>query len=437
MGLELEQDQKRKPVALNLLAARKRQSKQTGFVHHCYESCSENEHDTIPILENSCFVLALFRSKIADNVLEGRTLLEKILAFEVNGNFPIYLHEYPLCKNHCLSLDILPVLHWIFRDFQSVLGEELKLKLEHTLKRIDEYGSNCSEQQMLSKSAASKLLAYRKDKKSLDWEPSSPYEWSQFLISLQMLGPFFENHTENVHRAVRFWHQKILTYVGPNKQQFQEKHQPAITLYDLFMGYFFRSYSQRALQDHPIHLQAALIGSTQQPLTFHTSHHPTFGLNLDPVGMIPFTLAWGNEEHVHTMVCPIRKNKMILNASDHEVEMLFVLPEIVPEDNSDQFEICFYCNIHDDNHILLQATTFQLEDKITIASQGLQIGITFSKEHGEGTFFGHISRSNRPMQKSCIGENVHEAYDWRIALRTVRREPRCAIKALIRLALGS
>jgi hypothetical protein len=431
MGYDLEEDKKRKPIELNILAARKRQKKQTGFVHYCYESTSVNEQDTIPILENICFALALFRSRLTENILEGKIVLERILAFEVQGNFPVYLHEYPVCRDHALSLHALPALHWIGQDFRTILGEELKLKLENTITRITEHGRACYDRHLLSKSAAAKLWAYAKDLKFLDWEPASPSDWGHFLICLQLAAPL-EHH---FHRAIKHWHPAILVYAGPNKRQFQEKNQPALTLYDLYMGHFFQSYSKRALQDHPIHLQAALIRSVSCPIP-PSAHDPNVGLHIEEKNEIPFTLLWGSAEHTHSLVCSLKKAAVATVVSDQEIEMDFALSEVLPEEGGDQMEICFYCNIHNDNSIFVndqQATVFQLEDKITIHSSKMRIELSFHQAQGEGTFFGHLSRANRPMQKSCVGENLHEAYDWQISLRTIRRQLGCSIKCQIRV----
>lgn len=105
-----------KVVELNITAARKRKSKVTGFIHHCYEE--ENNKETIPVFENFCYVLALFRSRIAENILEGRALLEKLLAFQVEENFPVYLHEYPHCKDKTLLSRLRPIL-------DAIAGKEI------------------------------------------------------------------------------------------------------------------------------------------------------------------------------------------------------------------------------------------------------------------------------------------------------------------------
>ena len=120
MGVELEEDLKRKMIELNLSAAAIAQSPQTGYIHLNYEEIARS--DTIPLLENFSFALALFRSRLTENVFKGKALLEKLLAFEVDGNFPVYLHEYPQCKDRDFSLEILPVLHWVLFHFRERLA---------------------------------------------------------------------------------------------------------------------------------------------------------------------------------------------------------------------------------------------------------------------------------------------------------------------------
>jgi len=129
------EQEKRCFIDLNLQAARKRLSPQTGWVHHCYES-EGTRHDTIPLLENLCFALALFRSRLSDDILQGRQLLEKLLAFEVQGEFPIYLHEYPTIRDRGSSLDLLPALLHIQKEFGIVLGEGLQKQLAAAIARI-------------------------------------------------------------------------------------------------------------------------------------------------------------------------------------------------------------------------------------------------------------------------------------------------------------
>ena len=64
-------DLKRFLIDLNIETGRKYQSAQTGFIHYCYETPYEMTRDTIPLLENACFALALFRSRACPFVASG------------------------------------------------------------------------------------------------------------------------------------------------------------------------------------------------------------------------------------------------------------------------------------------------------------------------------------------------------------------------------
>ena len=103
MEVFLVEAQKRKMSEMALTAFRKRLSPQTGWIHLFIENALDARQDSIPLVENFLYVHALFRSKIAVNIQEGKALLERILAFEVSGNFPLYLHDYPSCHDPKLS----------------------------------------------------------------------------------------------------------------------------------------------------------------------------------------------------------------------------------------------------------------------------------------------------------------------------------------------
>ncbi|MCH9613605.1 MAG: hypothetical protein SP1CHLAM54_06100 [Chlamydiia bacterium] len=108
-----------KQVALE--ACRKAYRKETGFVH---------DGVRIPVFENLCFALALCRSKIAANVLEAKTVLERLIPFFNGEGFPRFLHNYP--KTSRLPFE-LPLMY-LERDF----GHLLKLDLQKLLKVLPE-----------------------------------------------------------------------------------------------------------------------------------------------------------------------------------------------------------------------------------------------------------------------------------------------------------
>lgn len=360
-----------KSVNLALSAARKRQSPETGFIHYSYEN--PNSRDTIPLFENFCLVLSLFKTRMADHILEGKALLTKLLSFQVEGHFPVYLHEYPLCRDLKLGSRIYPIIFWLLKDFSQVLGDSLRGKLEHTLS-------------LLSKPTSK--------------DPSSPEDWAEFLILAQIEGTSLE-------AAFQKWHPTLCTFLGPQKQ---EGFEPAITLYDLFMGELLGTFSKRALQDHPIHLRASLI----QPGSFNLNKTPSDICKL----LYPFTILWGDQEKLHTLILDTKHT-----LKDNTLSLEEGLIE-------DEIELAFFLSAHPGNTILVngqKSSTFQLGDALEIFSENKQFTLKLSMISGEGMFFGHIFKANRPGQ--LYGKkDVFEGYDWKISLRTLKRTGSCEIK---------
>jgi hypothetical protein len=352
-----------KAVELALKAGRKRQSEVTRFVHYCSEH-PEKSPETIPTYENFCFALALLRSKIVENVLEAKALLEKLLAFQVNAEFPVYLHEYPLCRYTGLKSKLYPVICFILRDFHSVIGEKLREQLQ-ALQGFPEEASS----------------------------PESPEDWAEYLIHCQITG-------HDKAPAIKHWDSSCLSFIGPQRQ---ERGEPALTLYDLFLGEWGGKYSARALQDHPIHLRASLI----YPAEIILDSRP------------PQTLQrqfWGNGGPTHSLLF---NTQGILTEDKDGFHVILQEKEV-----QEEMEIACFYNIHPDTTVTInhqKATSFQLGDTIQIISKDRRMELSFKVKSGEGQFWGHLYRANRPGQLSCKGEDKHEAFDGVIGLRTIKR----------------
>lgn len=371
---------KRLLIDLALKAGRKRQSPQTGFLHI---------GDTIPVYENACFALALFRSRLTDDVLEGKRILERLLGFEVNGHFPIHLHEYPECRDWSLSSRMRPIFHAVLRDFGPVLGE-LMPKIEATLARI----------------------VSRPSKE----EPQTATEWGEALIAAQM-----STDQEIVQRAVSHWHPELFAYTGPCVHA-QDGHLPALTLYDLFMIQMAETVPARFLEEHPLHLQAALVYPLGEVALAETK---PYALHLSDT---VFKLMWGDRERPFSLFCQQKQGKMNAIEVDDGVELTFVLPEKLPEEGREQMEIRFFLSYLPEISLFVnqkKATTFQLSDEVEIKSPSLQLKMTFVQSNSDDQFFGHLSMANRPTQ---LRTSVFESYDWQIGLRTIRRSPQSSIK---------
>ena len=267
-------------------AGRRLQRKQTGLIHYCRESEDLTTHDTIPVLENALFALALFRTRLTDNVLEGKSIIEKLIPFEVKGNFPTYLHSYPQIGDPYLNLRLLPIFFWIVTDFGHVIGG-LKQSLEACIERI------VAQSDPQSNWAKFRLAAFEGKVGPL---PQSLTEWSEGLVSLQMAEKRGADIGESLSAAFKLWHPELSLYIGPSTQRNQHGHLPEVTLFDLFMCEWQKRFSERTSKLKTVHLQGSLIRPLNYEPEFVT--HPVPFIDFQPHHECPLFLAWDQ----HTFV---------------------------------------------------------------------------------------------------------------------------------------
>ncbi|NGX39079.1 MAG: hypothetical protein KR126chlam1_00399 [Chlamydiae bacterium] len=403
-----------------LQAGRSLQRKQTGFVHYCAQSEDGISHDTIPVLENALFALALFRTRLADNVLEGKALLERLLPFEVEGNFPVYLHEFPQMHDPFLHLRLLPVLFWVRSDFAHVIGD-LKERLDGCMEGILQR----AQEQSLPRWAAYRCLAFEG---KLGPTPQGLFEWGEALISLQIAEKRGLAIEEEIAKAYAEWHPDLHLYTGPALRRHQRGSEPDLSLFDLFLSEWQKDFPMRGSEIAPLHLRGALI----RPLSFtpKIESKPLPYIHFDEAEECPLFIGWKGERSVHTFA--LAKRHLSVEGSVEEIVLTF--PEERPDTDEKRLEINFFLDHHPDHEIFVQgakATTFQMGDEVEIRSDGAKILLSFSGEGGK--FFGHILRGNRPSQHCCTGKREFAAYDWRIAIRTVSREKNAIMRVQVHL----
>ncbi len=382
-------------INLALESGRRLQRKQTGYIHYCHQSEDLTTHDTIPVLENALFALSLFRTRLAENVQIGKALIERLLAFEVDGNFPTYLHAYPHISDPYLNLRLLPIFFWISVDFGHVIGG-LKQDLEKCIERI--LGAP-QESTTRPNWARFRLDAFEGKMGSL---PGNVYDWSEALISLQIAEKRGASIEEPIREAFKLWHPDLCLYIGPAARRNQEGHLPELTLFDLFMCQWQKRFSERTAKIAPIHLHGALI----RPLGFEVEQEklPIPYVHFNNQDECPLFIAW--DQHTFVMA-----------KQQHQVEGHAEEIKIYPKEE----EINFFFNHHSDHQIFVngvKANTFRQNEIVEIKSKGLTMQFQFSAE--DGAYMGHILRGNRPSQHHCKGENQFAAFDWQIAIRTVK-----------------
>ncbi|MGR3973142.1 MAG: hypothetical protein QRY72_00980 [Candidatus Rhabdochlamydia sp.] len=367
-----------KTVDLALKAHRLRQNNITGWIHHSFEH-PQHAHELIPIYENFCFVLTLFRTKTASHILEAKGHLEKLFAFQTAEGFPLYLHEYPHCKSNKLQEKLALIAQLLLKEFSGILGETLLQKLQG-------------------------LTPYLKK----EFHPATPQEWANFLIHSQL-------NDECIQEAISYWNRLSLCYEGGQKQQGFE---PEVTLFDLVLGEWLGNYSERALKDHPVHLEACLIYSLKQ-----LERHDV----LDALASCWSRKFWGEGKPTHSALFdsafPFTENNGVITTQLSEKQVL------------DEFEVSYFVNRDPSVKIVVEelpATTFQLGEWITVESGEEKFQLMFSCIEGEGKFWGHIHFGNRPGQKGLANYASYEAFDWKIGLRTIERVHACVIQVTFR-----
>ena len=497
--MELTQETLRQIIELAVTSGRKKQSSQTGFIHFCYHAQAPEERDAIPILENFMFALALLRTRTSENVLEARALLDKLLHFQPRqgdtllGNFPIYIHDYPNCKDRYVAVHLLPVIYWILKSFQLVLGSELRQKLETSaqalLTEVLEFPQKHKvplyiaikiaasaqafgellHQSALKTQGTQLLAAFRDTLENGDddcWY--SPSLLADILIGLQMAYPSIANSpwASFWELLSQTWHRKLCCYVGPAVNEFESGHEPQATLYDLFMGYFNGGqFSALALKPNLFQLHGALIQPCEDSLqeityplkrdgnidgqSWHMVHEEERAYSVvqqkGPFNMAsgrgfhPLRIVWGDAKRVHTFVCQGGNATEIDFAilQDH-ITLSFAMTEAVQlEDREKSRDIIFFVDEHEGISCSVggsPSNTFHLDDEIKLKCQGAAFGLKFSLAEGHNaSYFGHFMRGNRPSQINLKGDNRFKAFDWQLFLRAVRREPSCRVKVDINL----
>lgn len=460
------------------------QSAQTGYIHYCPHQKEDNPRHTIPLYENFLFALALLRSKSIENVNEAKTLISNLLHFQsTTGNFPIYLHEYPQCKDALRGIDILAPLYWITKHFGHVLGADLRKQLDESLNKIIQYSAALHQEYPLPYSMACRfaggLVAVGKMQKNEQWislgeslfreYTATNDAWcsteylADLIIALQMADiDFFSNEQWKSLRefVVNTWNPNVCAYTGPGVKELQYKREPKANIYDLLMGIFFGTFSHRCDPLDIYQLQGALIQPLEPVLVTPAERYEGnykgqkwICLNNERRSLIllekklpqvslensysPLKILWGTSTFAHTFVCQGCKCSNIeYEVKENGCDLIFTLDkELETQEKEKQREINFYFDFHPDYKIHVDgctATTFEMGQSVSLELAGNKIALKFELLEGEGHFLGHISHGNRPSQ-SMHGDDLRfEAYDWNIFLRTIRRANKVKLRVAIR-----
>lgn len=456
---------------------KKQQHAKTGFLHLDPLGSPEDGPYMVPLLENLLFCLSLFRTRMGDSIQEAKSLLERILFLQdpVQGNFPVYLHQFPRCPYYWQAVKMLPAFFWIYKDFSHVLSKELKQSLEKTLETFLSFYFSSQKERPASyphrvilesafrslgslwgkKEWAEACLAEAKETKF--WY--SPRALSDCMLGIQMHSN--EKWNPLLQHLKKVWHGSLQSYVGLPLQEYQREREGEVTYLDLGLGGTGGSFTKRILSDAPGLLQGALyrpfsLGELEDELDvesqwegrrYYLKKTPSWAFSVveysgdppaDP-GVHAFRLVWKGKERIHSFVLPKGRYSLTYEKVENGVNLNLSLPDsFFPENHKEGREIAFYYDLCENSSCTVnaqKASAWRLGDEILLKSEGFCFSLAFTLRSGEGAFFGHFSRGNRPSQQCLKGSLSNSVFDEILFLRTVRRPGPCDIQVKIRFEM--
>lgn len=442
----------RKLIHLASDYGKKMVSPQTGYFH--YYGLGTDVHHTIPFLENLHLALVWMRMHTLEHVQAGKTLLENLLNFRVGNQFPIFLHEYPHCKDEFLPHKVLLPLAYIYKEYSHVLGQELRSKVEKILEELE---IHCTKNPCVSKlitykvACARKLLGLSQDVPVFDGcyalpEMNAEAALAAYLVQDSLYGqPLWKELTQG-------WHSNTLAFAGPVKMGRQNRFCPEITGYELLMWYLQGELPHRndVSGAHALLLAGFLPDKCKDPLP-ENGHQKLAVTFLDKQQRLqtnedhkfhPLYVLWGESSQPSTFACQVEPQVFVKTSQGKDsLEMLFTFDEEFSGNDDDKAkEINFYFNSQTGYSPEMsingeKASTFVASQAFSLIKDSANIKLSFETMAGEGNFVAHILSGNRPSQMANHGAERFSAFDWQLLIRTISRSKDAQLK--VRLELSS
>ncbi|NDD58844.1 MAG: hypothetical protein EBZ47_06295 [Chlamydiae bacterium] len=422
--MDIKDVKRRKGLDSHLEIAISRTSSQTGWVHLFYDAPHIPQQDTIATLENMYAILGLFRTRLSERILGGRERLTKLLAFEVEGNFPVYLHQYPELRDRSLSVHILPVLYYLLKDFSAVMGEELCNSAYGLVERILAHATKMEEKKPLPFGARVKWKAFTKELKVQ--QPTTHQEWADYLIALHMMESVAPWVSQEIQKAASYWNATIGLFLPPGIMPIHEKGLPKLTLVDLIL-WQYESREWPALNEHAcLGLKSALLYPFLLPkeqLVFSSKAHAEIQ---GGGGSIPWATYWREDGYVYSLALAQNAGGVEIRKEGEDIYFVCTLPQEIPREEESS-EVAWYLSAHSSCPLAIEgqsASAFGIHDTVTLQTPSKRWDLTMEIKEGEGRFLGHLLKASRPCERS---KEAFDAYDWKIAIRTLERSSSCSL----------
>ncbi|MCE5294012.1 MAG: hypothetical protein LLF94_05305 [Chlamydiales bacterium] len=420
-----------------LHAARKQQST-SGFIA---------EGEKIAIYDNFLFCLALFRSKMHENVLEAKKLLERLLYFQQTfdevpsvGNYPMLLSDYPHCSDHLQALRVLVVQIWINKEFSLVLGAELNKRLQDSMQKLMQFLLSVHNDVKFPFWAKCKLAvcaSYFDEAIAMpDLSDTSDLRtWGDPSAIAELIAAYQLRPTDAWkpmwQYLSRTWHEPSKQFVGPAyKLGYQHPNLQAAMA--LFAG------SLEKLPSYPLYIalltEDNALEKIDYPLEFSASNtHFSWSVALKEEYGVSTLLGSQTRELMpgffpYYMVTGPHSLCIQSPFGYSTDELVFeIAPEVFLEDKERARALVISYNDHPQNSVLvsgLKATCFQIHEPLEITLGKKKLALTFTRISGDGEFVGHIVKGNR----SGHCQERYTAIDAQIFLRALRGTTPTVIK---------
>ena len=424
--------------------------KTTGFLHFDSQRVLEKNPLPIPIAENMLYALCHIRTHTKEGFEKGKKIVEKLLHFQSeNGNFPVYLHDYPHCQKLFYSLRVLQPLYWIIKDYSNVLSEDLtrsalnsfEKALTYCLAKEKEIKPSYNQRVLLysiSLGAKRHLSLNIKEDVEKDLEALSqkcdqvswliPKDIAQLLAAidigydclLQSPWLMFLGHLKNTYSL------NMHSYIGPALREYQLNEKIEFTPYNLYMDLL--NPNEAPIRDPSLyHLYSALI----KPFDFDFSDIEEVDLLKDSTLKVGdgYSIATTNKsmdfEKGYFPLKVVLQDKFLysLCMQKPKGDVSFVETECgieIEVDCYDDFEslsffLSKYGNEKFTDEKIRRATTFSMGEKTYIHLSNKRICIEFIAHSQKA--LAHLMRSNRQSQ---IDNKTNLPYDWHFYLRPIQ-----------------
>lgn len=252
---------------LNLQAALKRQDKDTGLIYFDEKNPFHLATKKVPFIENLAYVLALFNHKNLDGFHAGEKMLEKLLFFYKEGNFPKYIHDFPIYESPYTGIYAYPYLFQILKNFKPYLKAEIYEKVKSIAFAIQ---------------STSHALA--------------TYHHLEPLVSAIQQKPIKElfYSFESAYALVVSCHDLLPSVLRSQEIKFTENGHCMLSLFDFLKAQNQASYPGHLLNDHPLHLKLSLF--------YEPFEKRCIALDFFEPSLFPIGFRWiDNKEFEHVM----------------------------------------------------------------------------------------------------------------------------------------